>query len=79
MFSIGILKNAGHKMKNKDHEPINPDWASRKGSKPTQDSYEDSRHNWRKVFYVRGVKAGKRVKKAMRRWSRETFDSSNFY
>ena len=58
--------------KSTNKEKIAPAWASKKGRHPTQNTQEESRHHWRKVFYKNGKKMGKRVKKAFKKFSRDT-------
>jgi hypothetical protein len=59
-------------IKSQNKGKINPEWAAMKGRHPTWGTSEESRHHWRKVFYIRGKKAGKRVQKKFKRWTRET-------
>lgn len=58
-------------VKKQNMEKINPAWAAKKGRHPTQDSIENSRHHWRKVFYIDGIKMGKRVKKEFKKFTRD--------
>lgn len=56
-----------------NREKISPGRAASKTGKPNWRSVEDSRHYWRKTFYINGVLSGKRVKKKRRKFSRESF------
>lgn len=53
-------------------EKVSPTWASKKGRHPTQDTIAESRRHWSKVFFIKGKRAGKRVAKKFRRFTRET-------
>jgi len=58
--------------KNQNREKMNPTFASKKGKHPTWGSYEESKHNWKKTFKIKGVKSGKKVKQKRRKFNRET-------
>ena len=60
------------KMQSNNREKMNPGMASKKGVHPTWNSVEESRHHWRKTFYIEGKITGKVVKKKRRKFSRET-------
>jgi len=55
-------------------EKINPAWATKKGRHPTPGSAENSRRNWSKVYYINGVKMGKRVGKPVRKFTRDNIN-----
>lgn len=61
-------------IKNKDKEPVNPSWGSRKGVKPCWNSFEYSRRYWRKYGFFRGKPFGKAPFKKRRKWSRDKPD-----
>jgi len=62
-------------MKSKNLEKINHLWASSKGAHPTENTAEESRHHWRKTFYIRGKISGKKVKKKRDKFSKETINN----
>lgn len=65
-------------IRNQNREKMNPGMASKKGRHPTQDTLEDSKWNWRKTFYIKGVRMGTRMKKAFRKtFSRKTIRTNN--
>ena len=58
--------------KSQNRQKISPLTGAQKGRHPCWNSLERSRNYWRKVFYLNGKLAGKRVKKKRRRFTRES-------
>lgn len=56
--------------KSVNREKIGPGWAVARGGKPHWNSLEESRHYWRKTFYINGILTGKIVKKKKRKFTR---------
>lgn len=61
-----------------EKETMSPVYSSKKGRHPTWGTQEDSRHHWRKVFFINGVKAGKRVSQKRKKYTRESIRSGIF-